>query len=172
MGRTMNPSAPAPTWSHLDPSNNPMMVDVSAKPVTARSARAEALIALPPEVEAQLRDGEIRVPKGPVFHTAIIAGTMAAKKTAELIPFCHTLPLDGVKIAIAAAGQGLLRIEASVKATHRTGVEMEALTAATVAALTVFDMCKVFSSAMEIRGVRLLEKLGGKADYHADQAPR
>jgi cyclic pyranopterin phosphate synthase len=107
-----------------------------------------------------------------VFHTAIIAGTMAAKKTAELIPFCHTLPLDGVKIAIAAAGQGLLRIEASVKATHRTGVEMEALTAATVAALTVFDMCKVFSSAMEIRGVRLLEKLGGKADYHADKAPR
>jgi len=170
MDRTMNPSAPTPNWSHLDPSNNPMMVDVSAKPVTTRSARAEALIALPPEVEAQLRDGEIRVPKGPVFHTAIIAGTMAAKKTAELIPFCHTLPLDGVKIAIAAAAEGLLRIEASVKATHRTGVEMEALTAATVAALTVFDMCKVFSSAMKIRSVRLLEKRGGKADYIADQA--
>ena len=79
----MNPSSPTPNWSHLDPSNNPMMVDVSAKPVTERTARAEAIISLPPEVADQLRDGEIRVPKGPVFHTAIIAGTMAAKKTSE-----------------------------------------------------------------------------------------
>jgi cyclic pyranopterin phosphate synthase len=154
-------------WSHIDAGNNPAMVDVSAKKITERTARALAEVWLPPEVAAQLRDGEIKAPKGPVFHTAIIAGTMAAKKTSGLIPFCHTLPLDGVRIEISPADDALLRIEATVRATHKTGVEMEAFTAATVAALTVIDMCKVFSSAIEIRRVRLLEKRGGKQDYAA-----
>lgn len=160
-------SKPPAAWSHLDARNNPAMVNVSAKQITQRSARAVAEVWLPPEVAAQLRDGEIHAPKGPVFHTAIIAGTMAAKRTADLIPFCHTLPLDGVRIEIAPSGDALLRIEATVKTTHKTGVEMEALTAASVAALAVINMCKVFSSAMEIRRVRLLEKRGGKRDYTA-----
>ena len=160
----------AQDFSHLDSKNQPGMVDVGDKIVTSREARAQSIVFLGPEIVAQFVKAGWETKKGSILQTATIAGTMAAKKTSELIPFCHTLPLDGVKIAIAAAGEGLLRIEASVKVTHRTGVEMEALTAATVAALTVFDMCKVFSSAMEIRSVRLLEKRGGKADYIAAQA--
>jgi cyclic pyranopterin monophosphate synthase len=169
MGRQMSSfkSKHKTAWSHLDAGNNPAMVDISAKQITQRTARAVAEVWLPPEVAAQLHDGEINAPKGPVFHTATIAGTMAAKKTSDLIPFCHTLPLDGVRIEITPSEGAVLRIEATVKATHKTGVEMEALAAATVAALTVIDMCKVFSSAMEIRRVRLLEKRGGKQDYNA-----
>lgn len=152
-------------WSHLDVANNPAMVDVSAKTFTARAATALAEIWLPPEVASRLIDGDIQAPKGPVFHTAIIAGTMAAKNTSNLIPFCHPLPLDGIKISIQPRDGGVLEIRAEVKATYKTGVEMEALTAASVAALTIYDMCKVFSKGMEIRNIRLLEKRGGKSDY-------
>lgn len=154
-------------WSHLDAANNPAMVDVSGKAFTTRTATALAEILLPPEVATRLVDGDIQAPKGPVFHTAIIAGTMAAKNTSNLIPFCHPLPLDGIKIVITPRDGGLLEIQAEVKATYKTGVEMEALTAASVAALAVYDMCKVFSKDMEIRSVRLLEKRGGKSDYRA-----
>lgn len=155
------------SWTHLDPDNNPAMVDVGDKPVTDRAAVAAAELLLPPEVLARLQDGDIRSPKGPVFHTAIIAGTMAAKQTSALVPFCHPLPLDAVRITVAPPENGILRIEATVKTSHKTGVEMEALVAASVAALTVYDMCKAFSPAMEIRRVRLLGKRGGKKDYTA-----
>lgn len=157
------------SWTHLDPDLNPAMVDISAKPMTARAAVACAEILLPPEVLEQLRDGDIRSPKGPVFQTAIIAGTMAAKQTPALIPFCHPLPLDAVRITVTQPENGVLRIDATVKTSHKTGVEMEALTAASVAALTVYDMCKVFSPALEIRRVRLLGKRGGKSDYAAGE---
>ena len=157
------------TWTHLDPDNNPAMVDISAKPVTPRTGVAGAELLLPPEVLVQLRDGDIRSPKGPVFQTAIIAGTMAAKQTSGLIPFCHPLPLDAVRITIEPPESGILRIEAMVKTSHKTGVEMEALVAASVAALTVYDMCKAFSPAIEIRRVRLLSKCGGKSDYTVDE---
>lgn len=156
-----------PSWTHLDAENNPAMVDISAKRVTVRTAVACAEVHLPAEVLAQLHDGDIRSPKGPVFQTAIIAGTMAAKQTSALIPFCHPLPLDAVRITVAPPEHGILRIEAAVKTSHKTGVEMEALTAASAAALTVYDMCKAFSPAMEIRRVRLLGKRGGKKDYTA-----
>ena len=152
-------------WSHLDGANNPAMVDVSGKAYTLRTATALAEMWLPPEVASRLTDGDIQAPKGPVFHTAIIAGTMAAKNTSNLIPFCHPLPLDGIKISITPRDGSLLEIRAEVKATYKTGVEMEALTAASVAALTIYDMCKVFSKEMEIRNVRLLEKRGGKSDH-------
>jgi cyclic pyranopterin phosphate synthase len=152
-------------WSHLDTANNPAMVDVSSKGFTARAATALAEMWLPPEVASRLTDGDIQAPKGPVFHTAIIAGTMAAKNTSNLIPFCHPLPLDGIKISIQSRDDGILEIQAEAKATYKTGVEMEALTAASVAALTIYDMCKVFSKGMEIRNLRLLEKRGGKSDY-------
>jgi len=138
------------------------MVDVSGKAHTPRSATAVAEMWLPPEVASRLEGGDIQSPKGPVFHTAIIAGTMAAKNTPNLIPFCHPLPLDGIKVYIPPWAGGKLENRAEAKATYKTGVEMEALAAATVAALAVYDMCKVFSMGMEIRNVRLLEKRGGK----------
>jgi len=157
----------APSWTHLDSNKNPAMVDISGKQPSARTAVAEAEVWLPPEIVAQMQDGDIRSPKGPVFHTAIIAGTMAAKQTSNLIPFCHALPLEGLRITIDPPKNGILKIQALAKTSHKTGVEMEALTAASVAALAVYDMCKAFSPAMEIRRVRLLEKRGGKTDYTA-----
>ncbi len=168
MARDMNSDAPQTTWTHLDPDRNPAMVDISAKDATARTAIAEAELWLPPEVVSQFLDGDIRSPKGPVFHTAIIAGTMAAKQTSNLIPFCHALPLEGVRITLDPPENGMLRIQALVKTTHKTGVEMEALTAVSVAALAVYDMCKAFSHSMEIRRVRLVQKRGGKSDHTAD----
>jgi cyclic pyranopterin phosphate synthase len=155
-------------FSHLDEQQRPRMVDVSDKAVTVRRARARCDIALPPELAVLLREGkgEIQSAKGPVFHTAIIAGTQAAKRTSELIPFCHQIPLESCKIAIDAHGESALRIEASVRATHKTGVEMEALTAVSVAALTVYDMCKALSPAIVLGPIRLVEKTGGKSDFH------
>jgi cyclic pyranopterin phosphate synthase len=157
-------------FSHLDANNQPTMVDISAKAVSVRTALAEARVFLPPTVRAALNaDGELQSPKGPVFQTAIIAGTMAVKKTAELIPFCHPLPIDHCRIELHLASENELVITCRVRVTHSTGVEMEALTGATVAALTVYDMCKALSHALEIRTVRLLTKTGGKSDYHSDQ---
>ena len=152
-----------PSWTHLDAENNPAMVDISAKPVTVRTAVACAEVHLPAEVLAQLHDGDIRSPKGPVFQTAIIAGTMAAKQTSALIPFCHPLPLDAVRITVAPPEHGILRIEAAVKTSHKTGVEMEALTAVQVALLTVYDMCKAVDRGMTMTNVKLMEKHGGKS---------
>ena len=150
--------------SHLDQRGLPVMVDVADKQVTLRIARAEAEVVLPAAVRALLVDGEIAGRKGPVFQTAILAGTMAAKRTGELIPLCHPLALEGCAITIVLKGR-IARVVCEARIHHRTGVEMEALTGATVAALTIYDMCKALSHDIEIRRVRLLNKSGGKRDY-------
>lgn len=152
------------TLTHLDPTGRPAMVDVSAKPVTARQAQAGCRVTFPPAIAAQLRDNGLKSAKGGIVDTAIIAGTMAVKKTHELIPFCHPLPIDGCRFAIDWQDARTLRIECTVKTVHRTGVEMEALTGATVAALTVYDMCKALSHAIVIGPAKLLGKRGGKRD--------
>ncbi|MDG2524838.1 cyclic pyranopterin monophosphate synthase MoaC [Stenotrophomonas sp. HITSZ_GD] len=152
------------TLTHLDAAGQPAMVDVGNKAVTARSAVAESRVRFPAEVARQLRADALRSAKGGIVDTAVIAGTMAVKRTHELIPFCHPLPIDGCRIAIEWAGEQVLRIECTVRSTHRTGVEMEALTGASVAALTVYDMCKALSHAMVIGPTKLLGKRGGRRD--------
>ena len=141
------------------------MVDVSAKAVTAREAIAECRVRFPVDVAKQLRASALKSAKGGIVETAIIAGTMAVKRTHELIPFCHPLPIDGCRIAVDWHDEKSLRIECAVKTIHRTGVEMEALTGATVAALTVYDMCKALSHAIVIGPAKLLGKRGGKHDF-------
>jgi len=158
--------------SHLDSKNQPRMVDVGGKPPTVRTAHARAEVVLPPEVARLLEAGEIRSAKGPVFHTAILAGIGAAKRTAELIPLCHILPLEDCQVSIEAGppqgdGSAVARIDCRARATAKTGVEMEALTGASVAALTLYDMVKGVTHAVTIRSVRLLEKTGGKSDFRA-----
>jgi cyclic pyranopterin phosphate synthase len=151
--------------THLDENNRPTMVDVSAKDVTHRIATAEARVRFPPNVAAALRKSGHRTKKGPVFDTAIVSGVMAAKRTHDLIPFCHPLPLDNCAIEIDDNGRGEVVIRCQVSVHHRTGVEMEALTGASVAALTIYDMCKALSHDIEISSVRLVEKTGGKRDF-------
>lgn len=148
--------------THLDAQGRPAMVDVSAKPSTAREAVAECRVRFPAAVAQTLRKAGMASSKGAVVDTAIIAGTLAVKRTSELIPFCHPLPIDGCRFDVAWASDTVLRIECGVKTQHRTGVEMEALTGATVAALTVYDMCKALSHALVIGPARLLAKRGGK----------
>ena len=151
--------------SHVDDRNRPSMVDVGGKAVTEREAHARTVVVLPEAVLAALDGDEIQSKKGPVFATAIIAGVMAAKKTHELIPFCHPLGLDKCDIDIAIDGDRAL-IDCVCKVTHKTGVEMEALTGASVAALTVYDMCKALSHDIVIAETRLMMKTGGKKDFH------
>jgi cyclic pyranopterin monophosphate synthase len=151
--------------THLDAQRRPTMVDVSAKTVTSRVALAEARVRLPRNVAAALRATGHRTKKGPVFDTAIVAGVMAAKRTHELIPFCHPLPLENCRVTIEHGRATELIVRCEVAVHHRTGVEMEALAGATVAALTIYDMCKALSHDIEIASVRLLEKTGGKAPY-------
>ena len=153
--------------SHIDEQNRPAMVDVSDKPVTAREAHARAEVVLPEAVLAVLEGDEINTKKGPVFATAIIAGVMAAKKTHELIPFCHPLGLDDCQVSIAVE-DGRAIVDCRCKVTHRTGVEMEALTGASVAALTIYDMCKALSHEIVIGNTRLMAKSGGKKDFRRD----
>lgn len=156
-----------PEFTHLDSSGNPKMVDISAKQLTKRTAKARAIVYLPDEIYTQLnQQGEINVPKGAVFQTAILAGIMAAKKTGELIPLCHPLGLDNCQIEVVAKGQGEIWVYCQTSVTGKTGVEMEALTGASLAALTIYDMCKAFSSNIIIRELRLIEKTGGKKDYY------
>ena len=143
------------------------MVDVSSKPTTVRQAVAECRVRFPADVARQLRVAGLKSAKGSIIDTAIIAGTMAVKRTHELIPFCHPLPIDGCRVAVEWHGEASLRIECTVRTTHRTGVEMEALTGATVAALTVYDMCKALSHRMVIGPAKLLGKRGGKHDFGA-----
>jgi cyclic pyranopterin phosphate synthase len=152
--------------THLDAGSRPTMVDVGSKPITHRIAQAQALVRLPAAVARALKRSGHRTKKGPVFDTAIVAGVMAAKRTSELIPFCHPLALEQCQIKIAflsaAAGRSVLQIRCRVEVHHKTGVEMEALTGATVAALTIYDMCKSLSHDIRIEGVKLLTKTGGK----------
>ena len=124
----------------------------------------------PPDVLAdQQADTELRTKKGPVFDTAIVAGVMAAKRTAELIPFCHPISLEDCQVSVDWGAPGEVVIECAVRATHKTGVEMEALTGATAAALTVYDMCKALSHGIRIGEVKLLAKTGGKRDFTVDE---
>ena len=153
--------------SHIDADNRPTMVDVSDKQASRRAAHAVAVVSLPTGVAAQISGDEIETKKGPVFATGIIAGVMAAKKTHELIPFCHPLGLDSCKTAITMNGNDAI-IDCRCKVTHKTGVEMEALTGACVAALTVYDMLKGLSHDIVIRETRLVSKTGGKRDFHRD----
>ncbi|HEY1140891.1 MAG TPA: cyclic pyranopterin monophosphate synthase MoaC [Lysobacter sp.] len=158
---------PRKQLTHIDPAGRPAMVDVSAKSATAREAAAECRVRFPADVAAQLRANGLKSAKGGIVETAIIAGTMAVKRTHELIPFCHPLPIDGCRIGIEWNGERELRIACAVKTTHRTGVEMEALTGATVAALTVYDMCKALSHRIVIGPAKLLGKRGGRHDFGA-----
>jgi len=153
--------------SHIDDRDRPTMVDVSDKRTTERIAVAETIVHLPDVVRDAIDGDEIRAKKGPVFATAIIAGVMAAKKTHELIPFCHPLGLENCKLSIDIVESDAV-IRCSCKVHHKTGVEMEALTGATVAALTIYDMCKALSHDIVIGRTRLLEKRGGKEDYRRD----
>ena len=148
--------------SHVDSSGRPRMVDVGAKTATRREAAAEARIRFPREVAQVLRKQDLRSAKGSIVDTAIIAGTMAAKRAHELIPFCHPLAIERCKLDIAFGKADELVIRCTVAVTHKTGVEMEALTGATVAALTVYDMCKALSHEIVITDVRLVEKSGGR----------
>ena len=154
--------------SHIDEKNRPTMVDVSEKTATDREAHARAVVELPAEVVVALDGDEIATKKGPVFATAIIAGVMAAKKTHELIPFCHPLGLEKCKITIDVEDQRAI-INCRCKVHHKTGVEMEALTGASVAALTIYDMCKAMSHDIVIGEIRLISKTGGKQDFHRDE---
>lgn len=155
--------------SHLDAKGQPAMVNVGDKPVTRRTAHAVAIVTLPAELAALLKDGEIHTKKGPIFHAAILAGVMGAKRTSDLIPLCHPLPLDDCQIEIVPdASHREVTIHCRVRTEGKTGVEMEALTGASVAALTLYDMGKAVSHGIVIREVRLVEKTGGKSDYHAE----
>jgi len=149
--------------SHFDASGASRMVDTSGKPDTAREARASGLVHMRPETLALIRDRKLA--KGDVFEVARLAGIMAAKKTSELIPLCHPLPITGVTIDFAPVGSDGLRIDVTVKVVGKTGVEMEALTAVSVAALTVYDMCKSVDREMTIEAIRLEEKSGGKSGH-------
>jgi cyclic pyranopterin monophosphate synthase len=153
--------------SHVDEQGRPAMVDVSAKVETQREAHARTTIDLPEPVAAALDGDEIHTAKGPVFATAVIAGVMAAKRTHELIPFCHPLGLEDCRITIAASGARVV-IDCRCKVHGRTGVEMEALTGAAVAALTVYDMCKALSHDIVIGETRLMSKTGGKEDFRRE----
>jgi len=153
--------------THLNDSNQPRMVDVSAKAETTRTATASCLIRLGRKLMSQIQDGELKSKKGPVFHTAILAGISGTKKTSELIPLCHPLPLDSAQIEIVPHGEEELLITATAKTSSRTGVEMEALTGASIAALTLYDMCKAVNPAIIISDLKLLKKSGGKSDYQA-----
>lgn len=150
-------------FTHVDSSGQPRMVDVGGKAVTQRTAAAESRVRFPAEVAQQLRDANFATAKGPVFQTAIIAGVMAAKRTHELIPFCHPLGLERCDVAIELQGDEAV-VRCTVSLHHKTGVEMEALTGASVAALTIYDMCKALSHEMVIADTRLVAKHGGKRD--------
>lgn len=153
--------------SHLSADNQPQMVDVGPKDITARMAHARGIVVVNDEILALLHKGELIAKKGPVFQTATLAGVMAAKRTHELIPLCHQVPLEDCKITIELMGRNRIAIECIAKAYHKTGVEMEALVAVSTAALTVYDMCKAISKGIVIESIHLLEKTGGNSNYHS-----
>jgi len=151
-------------FSHIGKDNQPKMVNVIDKKITKRRAVAQAKMHLGEEIAGLLNGTEIHTKKGPVFQTAIIAGVQAVKKTADLIPMCHPLPLDGIDIDIQFLTKETISIICTVEMEGKTGVEMEALTGASIAALTVYDMCKAISQKMVIQDVKVLKKTGGKSD--------
>jgi len=148
--------------THVDSDNRPRMVDVGAKAVTARTATAVAIVRFPAAVARELKRNGMRAKKGPVIDTAIVAGTMAVKRTHDLIPFCHPLAIERCEFTVEFASSNEMMIRCEVAVSHKTGVEMEALMGASIAALTVYDMCKALSHEIAIAEIRLLEKSGGK----------
>jgi len=152
-------------FSHLDANGDPTMVDVSEKSITTRLAKAQSIVILPAEVLDIIQHDEIHTKKGPVFQTAILAGIMGAKKTSDLIPLCHPLPLSKCDIDISINDDRQVIITCEVKTSGKTGVEMEALTGASIAALTIYDMCKAFSHDIVISSTQLQSKSGGKRDF-------
>ncbi len=155
-------------WTHLDDQGRVRMVDVGVKPVTDREAVARGYVTLLPETLRLVQQGLMK--KGDVLTVAQLAGIMGAKRTAELIPLCHPLPLDKVSVELALDGErGRINITATARTSGKTGVEMEALTAVSVAALTIYDMCKAVDRGMRIQGIRLVRKRGGQSgDVDAD----
>jgi len=151
-------------FSHIDKDKQPKMVNVGTKKITKRKATAETLMFLGHEIVTHFKGDELTTKKGSVFQTAIIAGIQAVKRTSDLIPMCHPLLIDGINIKIKVVDDENINIRCTVSIEGKTGVEMEALTGATVAALTVYDMCKALSQKMVIKEVKLLEKTGGKSD--------
>lgn len=151
--------------SHLDNQDNPLMVDVTEKSVSHRTAVARSIVFLPDEVLNHLVSGDIQTKKGSVFQIAIIAGIMAAKKTGDLIPLCHPLGLDNCAVHISINEKNEVVIDCTASITAKTGVEMEALVGASIAALTVYDMCKAVSHNIIIKETMLLSKTGGKRDF-------
>jgi cyclic pyranopterin phosphate synthase len=155
-----------PDFTHVQ-GGQPAMVDITAKAANKRTAVAGVRLELGSEITARFQNNDIQGPKGPVFQTAIIAGTMAVKKTSDLIPFCHPLPVENCVFVIEPDETGV-RITCEVSTTGRTGVEMEAMTGASVAALTVYDMCKAMNKGIVIEELKLISKTGGKSgDYQA-----
>jgi cyclic pyranopterin phosphate synthase len=152
-------------FTHLNEQGQPAMVDVSAKQVSHRVARAQSIVVMPASVMDNLTNGDIQTKKGSVFQTAIIAGIMASKKTGELIPLCHPLGLDNCKIEIHVNEQREVVIDCTTNITAKTGIEMEALVGASIAALTIYDMCKAMSHDIVIKETKLMEKTGGKSDF-------
>ncbi|MBD1391989.1 cyclic pyranopterin monophosphate synthase MoaC [Mucilaginibacter glaciei] len=152
--------------THLDKNDNPTIVDVSAKQVTYRTATAQSIVVLPDEVLQHLVNGELQTKKGAVFQTAIIAGIMAAKKTGDLIPLCHPLGMDNCQVTIQMSANNEVVITCTASITAKTGIEMEALVGASMAALTVYDMCKAMSHDIVIKETRLISKTGGKHDFN------
>ncbi|WP_298347971.1 cyclic pyranopterin monophosphate synthase MoaC [Runella sp.] len=153
--------------THLNSEGNPSMVDVSEKALTKRVAKARSIVVLGNEIMDLLQNEEIHTKKGPVFQTAVIAGVMAAKRTGELIPLCHPLGLENCQVEITVNDAREVVIECTASVTGKTGIEMEALTGASVAALTIYDMCKAMSHHIVIKETRLVAKTGGKKDFFA-----
>ena len=156
------------TLSHVDASDNPSMVDVSTKAITKRIARARSIVVLDEKIMALIENGDISTKKGAVFQTARIAGTMAAKKTGDLIPLCHPIGLESCDFEIKVSGVEAI-IDCTCSVHSKTGVEMEALTGASVAALTIYDMCKAISHDIIIKETMLMSKSGGKKDFNRSE---
>ena len=156
-------------FTHLDADGNPSMVDVGDKAVTKRTATARSVVVLGEKIMEHLEQGDIQTKKGPVFQTAILAGIMASKRTGELIPLCHPLSLDKCSVDIHINKYREVVIDCTAKITSKTGVEMEALTGASIAALTVYDMCKAFSHDIVIKETKLMAKTGGKRDFKREE---
>lgn len=152
------------TFTHIDAKGKPQMVDVGNKVITKRTAVAQSIIVLPKEVIEKIEDNDIQTKKGAVFQTAVLAGIMAAKQTANLIPLCHPLSLENCSVDIVLSKKKEVVITCTCSIESKTGVEMEALTGASIAALTVYDMCKAFSHEMVVRETKLVRKTGGKHD--------
>jgi cyclic pyranopterin phosphate synthase len=153
-------------FTHIKENGQPGMVDVSMKAITLRTATAQSIVCLPQDIVAKFNNGEIIAPKGAVIQTAIIAGIMAAKKTGELIPLCHPIGLDDCMVSIQLKNDELI-IQCTTRVTAKTGVEMEALVGATLAALTIYDMCKAMSHEIIIKETKLIKKTGGKKDFES-----